>query len=102
MFDVVVPKLNNNDQSYTLLDWLVEDGQQVRKGDPLAELETSKALTELEAAQDGIVQCLVVSKFQCRHGEVIASCSPPRKSGRGCWPRSPVPRREEPSRNRTS
>lgn len=72
MFDVVVPKLNNNDQSYTLLDWLVRDGQRVRKGDPLAELETSKALTELAAEQDGVVHCLAVTNAQCRHGEVIA------------------------------
>jgi 2-oxoglutarate dehydrogenase E2 component (dihydrolipoamide succinyltransferase) len=72
VFDVVVPKLNNNDQSYTLLDWLVENGQQVRMGDPLAELETSKAQTELEATQDGIVHRLVENRTECRHGQVIA------------------------------
>lgn len=76
MFDVVVPKLNNNDQTYTLLDWLVEDGQPVRAGDPLVELETSKALAELEAERDGVVHRLAVAPTECQHGDVIARLFP--------------------------
>lgn len=72
MSDVVVPKLNNNDQSYTLVEWLVSDGQLVRAGDPLVELETSKAVAELAADVDGVVHRIAPPRTQCRHGDVIA------------------------------
>ena len=31
MTDLVVPKLNNNDTTYVLIDWLAADGEQVRR-----------------------------------------------------------------------
>lgn len=93
MFDVVVPKLNNNDDSYMLLDWFVEDGQQVRQGDPLAELETSKALAELEADQDGIVHRLAIAQAQCRHGDVIARLFSTEENASARWPTSRRPHR---------
>ncbi|MFI6479281.1 lipoyl domain-containing protein [Nonomuraea sp. NPDC050663] len=45
MFEVTVPKLNSNDVNYTLTAWLVEDGHHVEAGDPLVEVETSKAVS---------------------------------------------------------
>jgi 2-oxoglutarate dehydrogenase E2 component (dihydrolipoamide succinyltransferase) len=72
VFEVVVPKLNNNDESYALVEWLVRDGQRVGAGDPLVELETSKAAAELEAGEEGFVLLLAEAKTDCRAGEVIA------------------------------
>jgi len=70
--DVVVPKLNANDSAYTLVGWVVEDGQAVRAGDPVAEAETSKATVELHCQDDGVLHRLVAVPAECRPGDVIA------------------------------
>ncbi|CCH19520.1 Putative E2 dihydrolipoyl acyltransferase [Micromonospora lupini str. Lupac 08] len=69
--DLVVPKLNNNDTSYVLLDWLAEDGEQVRAGEPIAEVETSKAAEELLSDGDGVLHRLVEVNRECAPGDVI-------------------------------
>ncbi|GGO23385.1 dihydrolipoamide acetyltransferase component of pyruvate dehydrogenase complex [Microbispora rosea subsp. aerata] len=67
-----VPKLNNNDTSYILLEWLAEDGQAVRDGEPIVLLETSKAIEEVEAPADGVLRRLVSEGAECEPGQVIA------------------------------
>ncbi|MEU5784567.1 2-oxo acid dehydrogenase subunit E2 [Micromonospora lupini] len=71
MTDLVVPKLNNNDTTYVLLDWLAEDGEQVRSGEPIAEVETSKAAEELLSDGDGVLHRLVEVNQECAPGDVI-------------------------------
>ncbi|MFG1654550.1 2-oxo acid dehydrogenase subunit E2 [Micromonospora sp. NPDC049275] len=71
MTDLVVPKLNNNDTTYVLLDWLAEDGEQVRSGEPIAEVETSKAAEELLCDGDGVLHRLVEVNRECAPGDVI-------------------------------
>jgi 2-oxoglutarate dehydrogenase E2 component (dihydrolipoamide succinyltransferase) len=51
--DVLVPKLNNQDTEYLVVEWLVGDGEPVRAGEAVAVLETSKAADEIEAAASG-------------------------------------------------
>ncbi|MEV4376400.1 2-oxo acid dehydrogenase subunit E2 [Streptosporangium sp. NPDC049644] len=53
MADIRVPKLNNNDTEYLIVEWLVEDGGPVVAGQAVAVLETSKAADELEAEESG-------------------------------------------------
>ncbi|MER5620559.1 2-oxo acid dehydrogenase subunit E2 [Streptosporangium sp. NPDC002544] len=53
MADIRVPKLNNNDTEYLIVEWLVEDGGPVVAGEAVAVLETSKAADELEAGESG-------------------------------------------------
>lgn len=72
MHEVVVPKLNNNDATYTLVEWLCEDGAPVRAGDPLVVIETSKAASELECEQDGVLHRVAGELTECAHGETIA------------------------------
>ncbi|MFG1825170.1 2-oxo acid dehydrogenase subunit E2 [Microbispora bryophytorum] len=72
MTDFRVPKLNNNDTSYVLVEWLAEDGQAVRDGDPIALLETSKATEEVEAPTDGVLRRLLAEGAECEPGQVIA------------------------------
>lgn len=72
MFEVVIPKLNNNDDSYILVEWLVREGQPVSVGDPIAELETSKAAAELQAGQEGVVHLIAEARTECHTGDVIA------------------------------
>lgn len=72
MSDLVVPKLNNNDESYTLVEWLAEDGATVRAGDAVVVIETSKAAADLEVERDGVLHHVVPVLAECTHGDVIA------------------------------
>ncbi|MEU5695017.1 2-oxo acid dehydrogenase subunit E2 [Actinosynnema sp. NPDC020468] len=72
MPELVVPKLNNNDDCYTLVEWLVEDGCAVRAGDPVAVVETSKAATDLEVEHSGVLHREIPLLAECRFGDVIA------------------------------
>ena len=71
MIDINVPKLNNNDTSYVVIDWLVADGRMATPEEPLVVIETSKAQEELACPGGGIVQVLAAVGAQCRPGEVI-------------------------------
>ena len=73
---VTVPKLNNNDVAYVLLSWLVEDSQRVQEGDPIAEVETSKAVEEMVAALPGTLRQEVPAGADCQPGDVIARLVP--------------------------
>ncbi len=66
-----MPKLNNNDTDYVLTAWLVGEGERVAEGQPVAEVETSKASQELEAQAAGTLRPLVPEGARCRPGEVI-------------------------------
>ncbi|MEV0381246.1 2-oxo acid dehydrogenase subunit E2 [Nonomuraea sp. NPDC050643] len=77
MGEIRVPKLNNNDSEYTLLEWLAEDGAPVRRDDPVATLETSKTVEELVSEQDGALTQLVRTGMRCVPGQLIARVGPP-------------------------
>ncbi|RCG33242.1 dehydrogenase [Sphaerisporangium album] len=72
MIDVHVPKLNNNDARYVLVEWVAEDGAHVRAGDPLAVLETSKATEELVSEGEGLLSHQLLVGGECEPGQVIA------------------------------
>lgn len=92
-----VPKLNNNDTEYVLTEWLVPDGGQVRTGDPLVLVETSKAAEELVAEASGVLRQRAKAGDLCRPGELVAevldgseAAEPPAASAPGP-PRPPRP-----------
>lgn len=45
-----------------LVEWLVEPGQRVRRGDVVAVVDTSKGAIEIEVFEDGVVEELVVTE----------------------------------------
>ncbi|TLF53514.1 pyruvate dehydrogenase, partial [Nonomuraea sp. KC401] len=55
MAEIRVPKLNTNDSAYVLAAWLVRDGEPVRAGQAVAEVETSKTVEELVSEHDGVL-----------------------------------------------
>ncbi|SDT80535.1 2-oxo acid dehydrogenase subunit E2 [Actinoplanes derwentensis] len=55
MHEIRVPRLNANDTTYTLVEWLQHDGAYVEAGDPIAVVETTKATEELEMANAGFL-----------------------------------------------
>jgi pyruvate dehydrogenase E2 component (dihydrolipoamide acetyltransferase) len=53
---LIMPKLGLTMTEGLLATWLVEEGQEVKKGQPLFEIETDKIVTEALAEADGILQ----------------------------------------------
>ncbi|HEV7363927.1 MAG TPA: 2-oxo acid dehydrogenase subunit E2, partial [Solirubrobacteraceae bacterium] len=72
MADVVMPRLSDSMEEGTILRWLKADGDDVRRGDELVEIETDKATMTYEADQDGVLKILVDEGATLPIGEVIA------------------------------
>lgn len=53
-----------SDEAITVMAWLIKEGQKIKKGQVIAELEADKASVELRASQGGIVGSLVVKEGQ--------------------------------------
>ena len=58
--EIKMPALSPTMEEGTLAKWLVKEGDEVRSGDILAEIETDKATMEFEAVDEGTVGKLVV------------------------------------------
>lgn len=58
--EIRMPRLTDDMEQGTVIRWLIEAGQPVSAGDPIAEVETDKADVEIEADRDGVVQEIVV------------------------------------------
>ncbi|AMK19595.1 MULTISPECIES: pyruvate dehydrogenase complex dihydrolipoamide acetyltransferase [Sphingobium] len=59
--ELKMPALSPTMEKGTLAKWLVAEGDTVRSGDLLAEIETDKATMEFEAVEDGRIAQLVVA-----------------------------------------
>jgi pyruvate dehydrogenase E2 component (dihydrolipoamide acetyltransferase) len=57
--DVVMPRLSDSMEEGTILTWLVAEGEEVRSGEPLVEIETDKATVTYEAETDGVLLRIV-------------------------------------------
>jgi pyruvate dehydrogenase E1 component subunit beta len=57
---VLMPALSPTMEEGTLTKWLVEEGQEVRSGDVIAEIETDKATMEVEAIDEGTLSKILV------------------------------------------
>jgi len=64
---VVMPALEMAQETGKLVSWLKKEGDEVRKGELLLEVETDKAVVEVEAAGDGIL-----AGITARPGDVVA------------------------------
>ena len=51
-----------------LINWLVEEGASIEKGDIIAEIETDKAVADIESPVAGIIQKILVQigRASCR------------------------------------
>src|SRR5438552_14990979 len=59
MAEVNMPKLSDTMEEGTVLGWRKQDGDQVKKGDVIAEIESDKASFEIEAEADGVLHIVV-------------------------------------------
>ena len=72
--DVKMPDLSATEGSDILVRrWLVTEGARIKRGEPLLEVETDKATTEVESAATGTVaEILAQPECKVAVGEVIA------------------------------
>ncbi len=73
MPDVNMPKLSDTMEEGTVLEWKVQDGQEVKKGEAIAEIESDKASFEIEAEADGSLHIVVGQGESAPVGQLIAT-----------------------------
>ncbi|HEX8991661.1 MAG TPA: dihydrolipoamide acetyltransferase family protein [Anaerolineales bacterium] len=59
---ITMPKLGFDMQEGTLVRWVRNEGEDIKKGDVLAEIETDKATVEVESSASGVVRKLLVDQ----------------------------------------
>ena len=64
--NVIMPALELAQETGKLLRWIKAPGDTVRKGEPIAEIETDKVTIELEAPASG-----VLSAVTAQEGDVV-------------------------------
>ena len=58
--DILMPALSPTMEKGTLAKWLKKEGDAIKSGDVLAEIETDKATMEVEAVDEGVLAKIVV------------------------------------------
>ncbi|WP_269713377.1 pyruvate dehydrogenase complex E1 component subunit beta [Caulobacter sp. NIBR2454] len=61
MTDILMPALSPTMEEGTLAKWLVKEGDDVKAGDVIAEIETDKATMEVEAVDEGVLEAILVA-----------------------------------------
>ena len=72
--EIKMPALSPTMEEGTLAKWLVKEGDTVKSGDVMAEIETDKATMEFEAVDEGVIAKILVSEGtdNVKVGTVIA------------------------------
>src|SRR6266581_5490355 len=86
MGEVSMPRLSDTMQEGTIAQWLKQPGDEIKKGDILAEIETDKATMDLEAYEEGTLQQILVQE-----GETVPIGQALALIGMGAVVQSPVP-----------
>ena len=60
--DIKMPALSPTMEEGTLAKWLVKEGDTVKAGDLMAEIETDKATMEFEAVDEGVIAKILVAE----------------------------------------
>jgi pyruvate dehydrogenase E2 component (dihydrolipoamide acetyltransferase) len=77
MADIVMPRLSDTMEEGTILHWLKHDGEEIRRGEELVEIETDKAAMTYESDQDGTLQTVAAEGDTLPVGELIARVGVP-------------------------
>ena len=100
VIDILMPALSPTMEEGALARWLVAPGDRVRPGDILAEIETDKAVMEVEAVDEGVIETLVTpaGSSGVKVNAVIARLRTDERSGVSAGASAPVaPIRSAPS-----
>ena len=73
MIEIKMPQLGQTTDEVRIVRWLVKEGQEVKRGEPLCEVETDKTTMELESFEGGtVVKINVEPDTVVNSGAVIA------------------------------
>jgi len=73
-----LPDMGTNVEECKVLGWRVKPGEAVKRGDVLADIETDKAVAELESTGEGVLLEVVVKAGDlARTGDVLAYVGKP-------------------------
>jgi pyruvate dehydrogenase E2 component (dihydrolipoamide acetyltransferase) len=72
MADVAMPRLSDSMEEGTILKWLKSDGDEVKRGEELVEIETDKANMTYEADHDGVLKIVAQEGDTLPVGQAIA------------------------------
>jgi len=71
--EIKMPDLGTNVDTVVLLKWLKKEGDTVKMGEPLCEVQTDKANTELESVASGVLlKQMIEEDCEVSVGTVIA------------------------------
>src|SRR5438045_1787101 len=71
--ELTMPRLSESMEEGTILKWLVDEGGELKQGEPLVEIETDKSNTTYDAEADGtLVEILAKEGDTVAVGEPIA------------------------------
>ncbi|HET7467823.1 MAG TPA: dihydrolipoamide acetyltransferase family protein [Candidatus Dormibacteraeota bacterium] len=93
MPDVNMPKLSDTMEEGSIVEWKKSSGDEVHKGDVLAEVESDKATFDLEAEDDGTLEILVEKGVPAKVGAPIARIG---AGGGEAAPKQEAPKQEAP------
>ncbi|HMO56880.1 MAG TPA: dihydrolipoamide acetyltransferase family protein [Roseiflexaceae bacterium] len=62
MADITMPKMGFDMQEGTIVRWLKKPGDDIKRGEPIAEIETDKVTIEIEAFDSGTLSEIVVKE----------------------------------------
>ena len=92
--EVTMPDLGTSVDQVTLVKWLKDEGDRIRRGDALCTVETDKAAVELESYADGVLLRRVVTEGTVvEKGQLIAYVGQPGEE----IPEPPAPPTEQAS-----
>jgi pyruvate dehydrogenase E2 component (dihydrolipoamide acetyltransferase) len=72
MADVAMPRLSDSMEEGTILKWLKSDGDEVKRGEELVEIETDKANMTYESDSDGVLTIVAKEGDTLPVGDTIA------------------------------
>jgi pyruvate dehydrogenase E2 component (dihydrolipoamide acetyltransferase) len=72
MAEIVMPRLSDTMEEGTILRWLIADGEPVRRGQELVEIETDKATMTYESDLDGVLAIVAREGDTLPVGVIIA------------------------------
>ncbi|CAN5396269.1 pyruvate dehydrogenase complex dihydrolipoamide acetyltransferase [soil metagenome] len=99
--EIKMPALSPTMEEGTLAKWLVKEGDRVKSGDLLAEIETDKATMEFEAVDEGVIASIMVAEGtdNVKVGTVIATMNgddEPAPATKAAAPKAEAPPAEAP------
>src|SRR5215467_11752686 len=86
MAEVTMPRLSDTMEEGTIATWLKKPGEQVSKGEVLAQIETDKATMDLTSFEAGTLQ-----EIMAPEGSTVAIGKPVARIGSGAAPAAASP-----------